>query len=319
RLARALVPRRLRRGAGARARLHARLPEHQRLGRVRHPRPAVPAPQRHHVPPARAALLPRPLELEVPDGHLRGDAHGRPAGHPTHEGLQGVRPRPVRRDGPGRRRAGARRVPVQLHRGGERPQGPRPRLVDGPPGRPADVRPLAAARQLPGARRPGAPVRPPRPGPHGRRGPAVLLPVLAPAGPLRRAGGRRPLRVAPPRPGPGRRRDGPMSALGTGLRRFASARAKAEFALGPLPRQMAVLGSLAVLAGFFEAGVLALMAQVAYSMAQGHGGADVEIGFVKVHAAVPWLLAAAALLAALRLGMQWFLAWRTARMNARAQ
>ncbi|HLT69297.1 MAG TPA: ABC transporter ATP-binding protein [Acidimicrobiales bacterium] len=110
-----------------------------------------------------------------------------------------------------------------------------------------------------------------------------------------------------------------MSALGTGLRRFRSARAKAEFALGPLPRQMAVLGTLAVLAGFFEAGVLALMAQVAYSMAQGDSGADVEIGPLRLHGPVPLLLVAAALLAGLRLGMQWFLAWRTARMNARAQ
>src|SRR5690606_3872516 len=83
--------------------------------------------------------------------------------------------------------------------------------------------------------------------------------------------------------------------------------------------QMAVLGTLAVLAGFFEAGVLALMAQVAYSMAQGDSGADVEIGPLRLHGPVPLLLVAAALLAGLRLGMQWFLAWRTARMNARAQ
>ena len=107
--------------------------------------------------------------------------------------------------------------------------------------------------------------------------------------------------------------------IDTPLRRVRTARGRAEFALGPLPRLVAPLGGLAVLAGLFEAGVLALMAQVAFSMAQGDSSTEIALGPVEVEASVPQLLGIAVVLAILRLAVQWTLAFMTARMSASAQ
>jgi ATP-binding cassette subfamily B protein len=107
--------------------------------------------------------------------------------------------------------------------------------------------------------------------------------------------------------------------IDTPLRRVRTARGRAEFALGPLPRLVAPLGGLAVLAGLFEAGVLALMAQVAFSMAQGDSSTEIALGPIEVGASVPQLLGIAVVLAILRLAVQWTLAFMTARMSASAQ
>lgn len=112
--------------------------------------------------------------------------------------------------------------------------------------------------------------------------------------------------------------------LRTRWQRFRVARERARFALGPLTRLVIPLGGLAVLAGFAEAGVLALLAQVAYAMAQttsgdGTSATTVEIGPVAWTASIPQLLGVAAGLALGRLALQWWLARMTGRMAASAQ
>ncbi len=109
------------------------------------------------------------------------------------------------------------------------------------------------------------------------------------------------------------------SRLAAPLRRIRTARSRAEFALGPLPRIVAPIGALAVLAGLFEAGVLAIIAQAAYTMAQGDGSTEIALGPVRVVAGVPQLLGVAVVLAILRLAVQWSLAFLTARTSAAAQ
>lgn len=101
--------------------------------------------------------------------------------------------------------------------------------------------------------------------------------------------------------------------------RVRSAWGRAEFALGPMTRLVVPLGLLAVLAGVCEAGVLALMAQVAFAMAQGDAISDVEFGPLQVDAGVPLLLGVAMGLALVRLGLQWLLSVWVARMSSTAQ
>jgi ATP-binding cassette, subfamily B, bacterial len=108
-------------------------------------------------------------------------------------------------------------------------------------------------------------------------------------------------------------------SLQTRLRRVGVARERARFALGPLLRLVLPLGGLSVLAGVFEAGVLALMAEVAFSMAQGDSSSSFELGPIAFDATVPQLLGVAVVFAILRLAMQWWLAYMTARMSASAQ
>jgi ABC-type multidrug transport system fused ATPase/permease subunit len=103
------------------------------------------------------------------------------------------------------------------------------------------------------------------------------------------------------------------------VRRVRAAWRRAEFALGRMTRLAAPLGGLAVLAGFFEAGVLAIMAQVAFAMAQGDPSTDIAFGPLQMVARVPQLLGVALLLAVLRLAVQWLLALLAARMSAAAQ
>lgn len=110
-----------------------------------------------------------------------------------------------------------------------------------------------------------------------------------------------------------------MSGRPSPLRRIRVAKSRAEFALGPLARLVLPLGSLAVLAGFFEAGVLALMAEVAFTMAQDDSSAALSLGPLEIDAGVPQLLAMAGALAVGRLALQWLLAYMTARMSAAAQ
>jgi ATP-binding cassette, subfamily B, bacterial len=106
---------------------------------------------------------------------------------------------------------------------------------------------------------------------------------------------------------------------GLDLRTVRVARDRAEFALGPLPRLVVPLGGLAVVAGFCEAGVLALMAQVAFTMAKGDASTGVELGPLAVDASVPQMLGVALALAIVRVTVQWLLAWLVARMSAAAQ
>lgn len=107
--------------------------------------------------------------------------------------------------------------------------------------------------------------------------------------------------------------------LGAHVRRVRAAFTRAELVLGPMTRLVAPLGGLSVLAGFFEAGVLALTAQVAYAMAQGDPSTDFALGPLGVEARVPQLLGIALVLAILRIGVQWLLAFLTARLSAATQ
>lgn len=103
------------------------------------------------------------------------------------------------------------------------------------------------------------------------------------------------------------------------LRRFAAMRERSSFALGSLSRLIVPIGFLAVLGGFAEAGVLALLAEIAFTMAQDGEASAMSLGPLEIDAGVPTLLALAGGLAVARLGMQWLLAFLTARMTARTQ
>jgi ABC-type multidrug transport system fused ATPase/permease subunit len=107
--------------------------------------------------------------------------------------------------------------------------------------------------------------------------------------------------------------------LRTKLRRVSVAQRRAEFTLGPLPKVMIPLGALSVVAGMLEAAVLALLAQVAFVMAQGDESADFSLGPLELHAPVPQLLGLALGCAILRLAVQWALAYVTARTSSAAQ
>jgi ABC-type multidrug transport system fused ATPase/permease subunit len=103
------------------------------------------------------------------------------------------------------------------------------------------------------------------------------------------------------------------------VRRVRAAWGRAAFALGPLTRLVAPIGGLSILAGFFEAGVLALTAEIAFAMSEGEPSTDIALGPLLVEAKVPQLLGIALGFAVLRVAVQWLLALLTARMNASAQ
>jgi ATP-binding cassette subfamily B protein len=101
--------------------------------------------------------------------------------------------------------------------------------------------------------------------------------------------------------------------------RVRALRRRGQFALGPLSRLLAPLGGVSVLAGFFEAGVLALTAEVAFAMAKGDSSTDLAVGPLRVEATITRVLAVALVLASLRVAVQWLLAFMTARLSAGAQ
>jgi ABC-type multidrug transport system fused ATPase/permease subunit len=103
------------------------------------------------------------------------------------------------------------------------------------------------------------------------------------------------------------------------VRRLRALRRRAQFALGPLSRLLAPLGGVSVLAGFFEAGVLALTAEVAFAMAKGDSSTHLAVGPLRVEATITQVLAVALVLAILRVAVQWLLAFLTARLSAGAQ
>jgi ATP-binding cassette subfamily B protein len=102
-------------------------------------------------------------------------------------------------------------------------------------------------------------------------------------------------------------------------RRVRAAWGRAKLVLGPQSRLVVPLGGLSVLAGFFEAGVLALTAEIAFAMAQGDPSTDFALGPLRTEATVPQLLGVALVFAILRIAVQWLLALLTARMNAGTQ
>src|SRR5687767_6437450 len=72
-------------------------------------------------------------------------------------------------------------------------------------------------------------------------------------------------------------------------------------------------------AGLSEAAVLALVANVATAMAEGDASASVTLGPVSVEAGMRALLATAALVATLRLGLQLVIAYVPAHLGAEVQ
>jgi ATP-binding cassette, subfamily B, bacterial len=105
-------------------------------------------------------------------------------------------------------------------------------------------------------------------------------------------------------------------SLAAPVRRMRAAWARAQLVLGTLSRLVAPLAALSILAGLFEAGVLAVTAQVAFAMAQDDASTDAALGPWSMEATVPLLLGIALVLAMLRLVIQWLLARLTARMHA---
>ena len=103
------------------------------------------------------------------------------------------------------------------------------------------------------------------------------------------------------------------------VRRVRATWARADTVLGTRRRLIAPLSVLSIFAGLFEAGVLAITAEVAFAMAQSESSTDVALGPLSVDARVPQLLGIAVVLAILRIGVQWLLARLTARMYASAQ
>jgi ATP-binding cassette subfamily B protein len=106
---------------------------------------------------------------------------------------------------------------------------------------------------------------------------------------------------------------------GVHVRRVRGAWRRAQFALGRSTRLILPLAGLAVLVGAFEAGVLAIVAQVAFAMAKGDSSTALSLGPLDVDAEVPVLLGVALVLALLRIGAQWILATLTARISATTQ
>jgi ATP-binding cassette subfamily B protein len=107
-----------------------------------------------------------------------------------------------------------------------------------------------------------------------------------------------------------------------GLRRRArqvrSVWRRAHFAIGPSARLIAPLSGLAVVGGFAEAGVLALIAQAAFSMSTDSGPTDLSLGPISI-GSVGAMLALACVLAVVRVAVQWALAWLAALMSSQTQ
>lgn len=89
--------------------------------------------------------------------------------------------------------------------------------------------------------------------------------------------------------------------------------------LGGRRLSVGMLASLSVVSGFTEAGILAVVAQVAASMVSGAEQVNASIGPIQVHASVGDLLGVAAALALLRLILQVPIAYLPARMAADVQ
>lgn len=89
--------------------------------------------------------------------------------------------------------------------------------------------------------------------------------------------------------------------------------------LGERRRSVAALASLSVVSGFTEAGVLAVVAQVAASLVSGATEVNASIGPFEAHTSIGTLLAIAALLATLRLVLQIPISYLPARMAADVQ
>ena len=89
--------------------------------------------------------------------------------------------------------------------------------------------------------------------------------------------------------------------------------------LGGRRRSVAALATASVLSGLAEAGVLAVVAQVAASLVDGATHVDATIGPIQIHTTVGVLLAAAAGLAALRLVLQAPISYLPARIAADVQ
>lgn len=89
--------------------------------------------------------------------------------------------------------------------------------------------------------------------------------------------------------------------------------------LGERRRSVAALASLSVVSGFTEAGILAVVAQVAASLVSGATEVNTSIGPFQAHTSVGTLLAIAALLAVLRIVLQVPISYLPARMAADVQ
>jgi ATP-binding cassette, subfamily B, bacterial len=103
------------------------------------------------------------------------------------------------------------------------------------------------------------------------------------------------------------------------IARVRAARSRVELVLGPMTRFVAPIGGLSILAGMFEAGVLAVVAEVAFAMAQGNSSTDIALGPLRWDATVTQLLGVALALAVVRIAVQWLLARLNARLNAATQ
>jgi ATP-binding cassette subfamily B protein len=103
------------------------------------------------------------------------------------------------------------------------------------------------------------------------------------------------------------------------VRQAREARRRAKFALGPSARMVPPLAGLAVVAGLSEAGVLALVAQAAFVLSQGEDAPIEALGPLSLGSDVPMMLGLAFVLALVRVGVQWALAWLTSRMASRTQ